>query len=124
MAGFPPPPDRRVTLENWQRPPWNRWSFLHTREVVPTAGVRRGGTVWELPREPVPGLDDVGLDVDGGRTTLAGFLDRSWTDGLVVLHDGRVAFEGFRNGMGPESRHLMMSVSKSITALAVGILVD
>ena len=50
MQGFPPPPDQRVTLANWQTPPFNRWAFQHVREVVPTARVPRGhGPVFPLP---------------------------------------------------------------------------
>ena len=49
MQGFPPPLEQRVTLANWQTPPYNRWSFQHVREVVPTARVSRGrGPVSEL----------------------------------------------------------------------------
>src|ERR671921_2871739 len=42
MQGFPPPPEQRVTLSNWQLAPYNRWSFHHVREVVPSARVARG----------------------------------------------------------------------------------
>ena len=31
MQGFPPPLEQRVTLANWQTPPYNRWSFQHVR---------------------------------------------------------------------------------------------
>ena len=40
MQGSPPrliPP--RI---DWDRAPWNRWSFQHVREIVPTAEVWRG----------------------------------------------------------------------------------
>ena len=51
MEGFPPPPEQRVTLDNWQLPPFNRWSFQHVSEVVRTARIPRSGPVWELPTE-------------------------------------------------------------------------
>ena len=55
MQGFPPPPQERVTLDNWQHPPFNRWSFHHVREVVPTARVARGtGLPHQLPSAPAP----------------------------------------------------------------------
>ena len=52
MAGAPPfAPDARVTLANWQDPPFNRWAFQHVRELIPTARIPRGdGPAWELPR--------------------------------------------------------------------------
>jgi hypothetical protein len=39
MMTGPPPfgTEALVTLENWQRPPYNRWAFQHVRELIPTA---------------------------------------------------------------------------------------
>ena len=52
MAGAAPYPDeRRVTLANWQDPPFSRWGFQHIADLIPTARIRRGdGPVWSLPR--------------------------------------------------------------------------
>ena len=124
MVGHPPPPELRVGLHNWQQAPFNRWAFQHTRQLIPTANVSRGdGPVWELGQAPQP-LGDVSFRAaDGGSRTLSEFLDQSWTDGLLVLHRGRVAFEAYRNAMTPKTRHIAMSVSKSITSLVIGSLV-
>ena len=124
MMGFPPPPERRVTLDNWQVHPFNRWSFLHTREVLATASIDPGpGPALVLPSDSC-GVTDVEVDLQGsGRTTIGRFLDHSWTDGFLVLHAGTIVCEAYRNGMTAETRHLAMSVSKSITSLLIGILV-
>lgn len=123
MSGPPPfGPDRQVTLERWQDPPWNRWAFQHVRELVPSARIRRGdGPRRELPRHErdVLGID---FDADGGRSTVGQLLDRSQTDGFLVLHRGAVVAEHYRNGMTPDTPHLLMSVSKSITAAVAGCL--
>jgi hypothetical protein len=52
MSGAPPfPRPSLVTLANWQDPPFNRWSFQHLRELVPTARVSRAaGQVRRMPR--------------------------------------------------------------------------
>jgi CubicO group peptidase (beta-lactamase class C family) len=124
MVGHPPPPESRVGLHNWQLAPFNRWSFQHTRQVIATANVGRGpGPVWELPKlAAAPG--NIRFDsADGVEITLADFLNDSWTDGLIVLKKGAIVFEAYRNGMEPQSRHIAMSVSKSITSLVVGALV-
>ena len=42
MIGFPPALADRWSLTKWQTAPYNRWSFQHLREVVPTARVGRG----------------------------------------------------------------------------------
>ena len=42
MTGAPPfAPEARVTLANWQDPPFNRWAFQHVRELIPTSDNRR-----------------------------------------------------------------------------------
>ena len=108
----------------WDRPPWNRWSFQHVREILPTAEVWRGnGPVRVLPREEqdLDGLAVVG--VDGVETTLAGFLDQTYTDGLLVLKRGAVAYERYFNGMDERTLHLSQSVAKSFTGALTGILV-
>lgn len=41
MRGSPPAPEAQVTRANWRSFPAIRWGFTHTREVLPTAEVRR-----------------------------------------------------------------------------------
>jgi CubicO group peptidase (beta-lactamase class C family) len=122
MQGAPPPVDRRVDLANWQLPPWNRWSFQHVSEVLRTARIPREGPVWALPAGPAD-LSGVEFTTGSGEsTTLGEWLPASFTDGLLVLRNGSVAFEHYQNGMAPETLHLSMSVGKSMTSLLVGIL--
>jgi CubicO group peptidase (beta-lactamase class C family) len=116
--------DRRVTLKDWQRPPWNRWSFQHVSELVPTARVGRGEVeTWELPPDPL-NLDGVRVETVDGATTLTDFLARSCTDGFLVLRDGRVAAEAYFNGMTAHTPHLLQSVSKSVVGTLAGCLVE
>ena len=52
MRGAPPPPERLVTADNWIESPYNRWGFLHVRELARTARIPRGdGPVLDLPRD-------------------------------------------------------------------------
>src|SRR3954449_9510329 len=78
MRGTPPPPERLVTSDNWIEGPFNRWGFLHVRELAHTARIARGGG----PVRELPAGDDIG-DAD-----LAAALDATYTDGLCVVHDG------------------------------------
>jgi CubicO group peptidase (beta-lactamase class C family) len=125
MAGAPPFPDaRRVTLANWQDPPFNRWGFQHIRDLIPTARIRRGdGPVWELPRAERD-LSAVELPFGGRTVDLGTFLRETYTDGLLVLHRGRVVTERYLNGLAPDTTHLLMSVSKSVTSAVCGKLVS
>lgn len=125
MDGFPPRPKTQVTLANWRTSPFNRWSFHHVRELLPTADIPHDpANVRELPVAPVS-LDD--LPVTAGSSsvlTLNQALEATSTDALVVLHKGRIVFERYANGMAERSPHILMSVSKSMLGLVAGILAD
>jgi CubicO group peptidase (beta-lactamase class C family) len=114
MQGYPAPPERRVSLENMLIPPYNRWAFQHMRELLPTREISRGhGPVSVLVETP-RSLDAVRyLAADGSTGNLATLLDITGADALVVLHEGRLVHEEYRNGMQPGSKHLMWSVTKS-----------
>ncbi len=123
MTGAPPfPPPSRVTLANWQDPPFNRWAFQHIRELIPTARISRGeGPAWPLPRAE---RDVLGLRFqDSGRElSVAELLAETYTDGFLVLHRGQVVAEHYFNGLAPDVPHLLMSVSKSVTSAVAGVL--
>lgn len=123
MRGSPPPEGALVGPDNWWTAPYLRWSFLHTREVHHSALVSRGdGPVWKLPRD-VRDLSATSLEIDGRTWTLQQVLDTAYVDGLMVAHRGRVVYEYYGDGMGPSTRHLCQSVSKSLTAALAGVLI-
>jgi len=99
-----------LTADSWQEWPHNRWAFQHIDEILSTAVVPRGdGPLVELSDgEP---LDPPGLDAE---------LRASCTDGLLVLRGREILLERYLNGMGQETRHLLMSVSKSVTSAVFG----
>src|SRR4029079_5603442 len=101
MQGSPPPPERLVTSRNWLDGPFNRWGFLHVRELARTARISRGdGSVHELESADV-GLEDVAVTFDGDAGALTEALHRAWTDGCCVIHDGRIVLEHYVDGMAP-----------------------
>ena len=124
MQGFPVAEDDRIPLAAWDHAPWNRWSFHHVREILPTAEVWRGrNEIWELPQQ-LRVLDALRFDdAHGDRRSLEDFVTTQYCDGLIVLHGGHVVHERYYNGMNPRSLHLSQSVAKSITACVTGILV-
>ena len=125
MQGFPPPPDARVTLANWQLPPYNRWSFQHVREVVPTARVSRGpGSGVPFPEDRADLSHTVVTRLDGTSTTLGEVMASTFTDGWLVLQEGRLLAEEYPTGMPADRPHLLMSVTKSLVGCVAGILID
>lgn len=114
MQGYPAAPGQRVTRENMLAPPYNVWSYQHMRELVPTRAIARGtGPVGALIPAPV----DLGaltfVAADDSTATLAELLDITHADALVVLHEGRLVYETYQNGMHAGSLHQMWSVTKS-----------
>ena len=78
------------------------------------------------PRDPIA-LDPTTVEVhrlDGRIGTLADVLADTWTDAVVIVHDGRIALESYDNGMAPDTPHLLMSVTKSVVGCIAGILTE
>jgi CubicO group peptidase (beta-lactamase class C family) len=124
MNTIPSPTNPLPTME-WDRAPWNRWSFHHMREIVPTAEVWRGdGPVSALPKAE-KNLDGLKVkNLAGAPTTLTQLLDETYTDGFLVMHRGSVVYERYFGTMTPRSLHLSQSVAKSVTGMAFGVLVE
>ncbi len=124
MQGFPPPADGQVTLANWQLPPYNRWSFSHLRELVPTHRIPRGhGPVTPLPADPQPLGQLTLLRASGTEAIVDEVLDDTYTDAAVIVHGGRVVLERYAGQTAPDTPHLLMSISKSVVSCVVGNLV-
>jgi CubicO group peptidase (beta-lactamase class C family) len=95
----------QVTLANWRTAPFSRWAFHHVRELVPSADIAHdAGRVRALPAQPA----ELGLEA---------FLEQTDTDGMAIVHRGRLVFERYGNGMTDETPHILMSVSKSMLGL-------
>ncbi len=135
MEGFPPPPDRLITQPdaNYFSFPKLRWSVCHLREFLPTEEISRGLGA------PVP-LDYLGADelaqeraaidaltfVPMGSDepmTWADSLAANYTDGVLILHDGKVVYERYFGCLEEDGKHAAMSMTKSITGLLAEILV-
>ena len=125
MQGRPVPQANRVTLANWMSPPFNRWSLQHVPEILPTATVyRSNGPPARLPVR-TRDLGSLSFEASPGQSvSIAGWLAASYTDGFIVLHDGRIVFETYLNNLRPQSHHLAYSVSKSVIGILAGTLVD
>jgi len=124
MTGAPPFPEQsRVTLANWQDPPFNRWAFQHIRELIPTARIGRApGAAWPLPRAERDVLS-FRFRYAERELSVAELLTETYTDGFLVLHQGQIVAEHYFNGLAPDVPHLLMSVSKSVTSAIAGVLV-
>ena len=111
-------------LGNWRIAPYNRRAFSHVRELVPSANIAADPARTALIERNLVDLDRLSFAArDREVVSLKDFLDRTSTDGIVVLKDGRIAYEWHRNDDMAANPHIIFSVSKSVTALIAGILV-
>jgi CubicO group peptidase (beta-lactamase class C family) len=128
MVGAPPPPDRVIRFEDasFLKFPQLRWSFSHWRELYPTVEVARGdGPASSLPRAERSDLDDVTFVPIGGTQpmTWAQSLTANYTDGILVMHQGRVVYERYFGALKPDGMHIAHSVTKSFAGTIAAMLV-
>lgn len=113
--------DARATLANWRTAPFNRWAFHHVSEIVPSA------VIWNDPARTTPFETSATIalpefEFDGKPVDADTFLKDTYTDGLVVIHQGQLLHETYTSGMQARDPHILMSVSKSLLGLLAGIL--
>ncbi|BBD39326.1 6-aminohexanoate hydrolase [Aminobacter sp. Y103A] len=111
-----------VTLGNWREKPFNRWAFQNVGEMVRSTRIPAlEGKVESAPVDLAGLLTEI-VDINGRNESVAGFLERSSTDALAVMKKGRFVGDWFAPEMRPEARHIIFSISKSLTAVLAGSL--
>lgn len=129
MSSIPPfrdptaPGSSLVPRQDWDRAPWNRWTFQHVRDLLPTTQVWRGAGPASLLPADLRDIDAIPFAAEGQAYTIGSFLETSYADGLLVLHGGKIVAERYLNGMTPHTQHLSQSVAKSVVGTVAGILI-
>ena len=111
-----------TTTRNWLRPPFKYWGIKNVDKLFDTNPIAKGSNSVSLVKEPVD-LSALKIEQFDGKTY--GFeehLDSNRTDGFLVLHKGRVAYEKYFDNMRPSSSHNWFSMSKSLTGITTDIL--
>lgn len=80
----------------------------------------RGGTPYPLP-EASPTLRDVQYSLDGKRHHLADYLANQSVAGLLVLKDGKIAYEYYGKGNTAQTLWTSRSVAKSVVSVLIGV---
>ncbi|KPF68422.1 6-aminohexanoate hydrolase [beta proteobacterium AAP99] len=128
MQGFPPRPDRVIGQpdSDFFSFPKMRWTVCHFRELLPTRQVSRGlGAPRGMQYARDAGIDRVRFVPTGQSTpmTWRESLDANYTDGVLIIHRGRIVYEHYSGCLAADGKHGAMSVTKSVTGLLAEILV-
>jgi len=128
MQGSPPAPDKRVMQpdSNFFSFPKLRWSVCHIRELMPTKQVSRGlGAPVLLEYALDDGIDALTFMPTGSDKlmTWKEALAANYTDGMLVMHKGKVVYENYTGCLAEAGKHAAMSMTKSMTGLLAEILV-
>src|SRR4051794_16181515 len=94
---------------------------------MPSVELEVGGPAVPIPRGAALDVADLSFTDPLTGRALSGeqFLDRRlYTDALAVVHDGRLLYETYRNGMVETDRHVAHSCSKTLTTMMVGIAIE
>ncbi len=124
MLGSSTPKEWRVPLIDWDRPPWNRWTFQNIRQILPTSNIKHDKNHISKLKYNLQNIEDIKFkDTHNESVTISQMLNDTYTDGFLVHIGGQVIHESYHNGMLPETLHIAQSVSKSVTSTVAGILI-
>jgi hypothetical protein len=128
MTGFPPPSEKLIMQpeSDYFSFPKLRWTVCHIRELMPTKQVSRG------IGDPIPLQYAIDKNIDSVRFTPLGggkpmtwekSLSANYTDGILIIHEGKVVYERYSGCLDEVGKHAAMSMTKSLTGLLAEILV-
>ena len=115
---FPPSPATIAMRQQWLNPAINSFTFRETGNVFASRAVEAPAVAWPLPEGA--GFAMPNARVARSEAAYDAWAGRTFTNAFLVMRDGRIVFEDYRNRMTPATRHIAFSMSKTITALLYG----
>ncbi len=91
--------------------------FQNLDKYLPVRTISKSDTPRELPENPRPIITSYRFK--GEEKQLADFLTDSQSAGLVVLKDGAIVHQSYRQGADDTTRHTSWSVAKSVVATSL-----
>jgi CubicO group peptidase (beta-lactamase class C family) len=96
----------------------NALMFRSMDMLFTTRAAARGGEVWRLPRNDRE--LDFRYDWNGDTYDARDVLERTYTNALLIIKNGRIVTEIYRNNSDERSQFIGWSMTKSITSLLIG----
>lgn len=128
MVGFPPSIEKLIMQpeSDFFSFPKLRWTVCHIRELMPTKEVSRGlnqSVLFEY--EIDKNIDSIKFNPLNSQESMSWeeSLLANYTDGILILHKGKVVYEKYFGCLNETNKHAAMSMTKSLTGLLAQILV-
>jgi len=96
----------------------NALTFRSMDTLFTTRTVARAGQTWALPR--ADHALDFSYSFQGKTYSAEQFLERTYTNALLVMKDGKIVSERYRNNSNERTRFMGWSMTKSITSILIG----
>ncbi|MDW5498177.1 serine hydrolase [Pseudomonas lundensis] len=120
-----------IDKDNMMSPKSNRYSFKYVDEFIANKTIDTSDTPVYLFKQGQPKLNmnEVHFDFKDPLThtvskkTVADMLYQTRTDAFIVIKNGEIRYENYFDGQNSRTRHLMMSVTKSMTGMLAAMLV-
>ena len=93
-------------------------AFRSMDMLFTTRTVARSGSIAVLPR--ADHALDFNYDFEGKSYSAQQFLERTYTNALLVMKDGKIVSEIYRNNSNDRTRFMGWSMTKSVTSVLVG----
>ena len=128
MKGFPPKKDSILSLADGSffQFPALRYSVNHMRQFMPTVVVKAADFNHYVFYSHIDNnIDNVTFTPWGSKEkmTWKESLSKNYTDGIIILHKGKIVYEQYDGGLVADGVHAAMSVSKTFTGTLGALLV-
>lgn len=105
---------------DWKAAPHLAWALRNTARILPTAAVERGARVRPLPR--AAGAVAPQIATAHGAIDWTTYLETTHASSIIVCRDRAVIAEHHLLGAAPDDRHMVFSITKSVTGLVAAML--
>lgn len=107
---------------NWHQGKYLVGSFQQLHKIFFSREVKNGDKVVNLPYERIP--KKIHFTWHGKRTPVQNYLKTQNISGLLIIKDGKIAKEIYRNGADEKTKFTSWSISKSIVSSLIGVALD
>src|SRR5277367_5389272 len=123
VVGAPPTEEQLGSVQDIYngtlRPDVQANTFRHIDRLFPSRTVQHGSSFYPLPLADKP-LTNVRFVSKGRKYDIFDYLSLNRVSGLLIIKDGKIAFEDYELGNTAASRWVSWSMVKSISSTLVG----